>query len=558
MGDTALLILVLSVVAIVGLLIGAIRVKGVSLGIGGVLFGGILVGHQIQQWGWHLDNHALHFIKEFGLILFVYTIGIQVGPGFFASLKRSGLKLNALAASIVLLGGLTAVIIHLLMDVPLEVALGIYSGAVTNTPSLAAGQQILQELGLARADVDKLGLGYAMAYPFGILGILLSMWLIRVLFRVSVESESAAWHAQSNAAQHDLKALNVVIDNPNMDGLPFPELEGLIGQDVVCSRMKSGGDVLIPRPETVLHQGDYLHLVSGDEEQLRRAVLIVGHEVAESLSTQGTVMKSERVVVTNEKVLGKRLGELGLISKYRVVVSRLNRAGVELVANRDSSLQFGDILNIVGDNRDVDFVGRLLGNVSAKLQQVLILPVFIGICLGVLLGSVPVHLPNLPAPIKLGLAGGPLIVAIILARIGNIGRIHWFMPPSANLALREIGIVLFLAVVGLSSGGSFFHTLLQGEGLTWMAYGMAITLLPLIIVGVVARAVFGENYLTICGLLAGSMTDPPALAFANNISPGNGATSLAYATVYPLVMCLRILTPQLIAVMLWIAPTAGT
>ncbi|CAM3769512.1 Aspartate/alanine antiporter [Vibrio aerogenes CECT 7868] len=551
MGEIALSLLVLSVVAVVGLWLGGLKIKGVGLGIGGVLFGGILVGHIISQFGWHIDNHAMHFIKEFGLILFVYTIGIQVGPGFFASLKSSGLKLNGLAFGIVLLGGLTAVMLYFVFDLPLHVILGIFSGAVTNTPSLAAGQQVLQELGEATHQTDMLGLGYAMAYPFGILGILLSMWLIRIVFEISVDKEAEIYDSKSAGKVRNLLSVNILIENPNMNGMKFPELASLVGDDIVCSRVKTQGNLKVPGEDTILNVGDYLHFVGADPEKLHRAMVIIGSEVAESLSTKGTMLKSDRIVVTNEKVLGKHLGELDIKYQHNVVISRLNRAGVELVANRDSVLQFGDILYIIGQQSDIDDVGRMIGNKTSQLQNVQMLPIFIGIGLGVLLGSVPFQLPHLPAPLKLGLAGGPLIVAIILARIGSIGRLYWFMPPSANLALREIGIVLFLAVVGISCGGNFFTTILDGEGLTWMGLGVVITLVPLLTVGLLARLSGKLNYLTICGLMAGSMTDPPALAFANSIHATCGASALAYATVYPLVMCLRILTPQIIAVLLW-------
>ncbi len=555
MSELALSTLVLAVVAVIGLWIGGIKIKGVGLGIGGVLFGGIIVGHFTNQFGWHLDNHALHFIKEFGLILFVYTIGIQVGPGFFASLKSSGLRLNALATGIVLLGGLVAVALHFIFDLPLDVFLGIYSGAVTNTPSLAAGQQILQELGEGVARTDMLGMGYAMAYPFGILGILLSMWIVRIVFEINIDKEAADYDEQNNggSAHKDLLSVNVVIENPNMDGMEFKELETLIGQEIVCSRMKSNGELTVPGADTVLHIGDLLHFVGAKYDLLHKAVVIVGKEVKESLSTKGTDFKSDRIVVTNEKVLGKQLGDLHLKHQHNVVISRLNRSGVELVANRNSVLQFGDILYIVGQKDDIATVGKILGNAASKLQHVQMLPIFIGIGLGVLLGSIPFQLPHLPAPLKLGLAGGPLIVAIILARIGSIGRLYWFMPPSANLALREIGIVLFLAVVGISSGANFISTIVDGDGLSWMGYGIFITLIPLLIIGFVARFVMKLNYLSVCGLMAGSMTDPPALAFANAIHETSGASALAYATVYPLVMCLRILSPQIIAVLLWVA-----
>ena len=552
MSDVALSMLALSAVAIIGLWIGNLKVRGVGLGIGGVLFGGLIVGHIVKQYGWELDQHALHFIKEFGLILFVYTIGIQVGPGFFASLKNNGIKLNALAVGIVLLGGITAVALHFLFDLPLNVFLGIYSGGVTNTPSLAAGQQILQELGMSTEETSMLGLGYAMAYPFGILGILLTMWIIRLLFRVNIDKEAAEFDNGSGKSK-SLRFVNVEIRNNNLDGMSFNELSEILGEEVVCSRVKSNDQLKVPTEETTLHLGDRLHLVGPSLERLHQSVVVIGEEVQESMSTKGTHMKSVRIVVTEENVLGKKLSKLDLKHNHRVVISRLNRAGVELVADKNTVLQFGDILNIVGDTDDVEKVAHILGNTASKLNHVQMMPIFIGIALGVILGSIPIHLPQLPAPLKLGLAGGPLLVAIILSRIGSIGKLYWFMPPTANMALREIGIVLFLAVVGVNSGAHFLDTLIYGDGVSWMAYGAIITLVPLLIVGLIARAVFKTNYLSLCGTLAGSMTDPPALAFANSIHATSGASALAYATVYPLVMCLRILSPQIIAVLLWTA-----
>lgn len=552
MSEVALSILILSVVAVIGLWLGNLKIKGIGLGIGGVLFGGLLVGHFVAKFDWQLEEHAMHFIKEFGLILFVYTIGIQVGPGFFASLKSSGLRLNALAAGIVILGGITAVALHFIFNLPLNVFLGIYSGAVTNTPSLAAGQQILQELGMSADSTSTLGLGYAMAYPFGILGILLSMWLVRVFFKINVDKEADDFSGGGASSKNKIVYANVLIENKNLDQLTLAGLVELIGEEVVCSRLKTGGELLVPKADTVIKVGDIIRIVAPSRQQLQKAMTIVGKEVSDTLSTQGTNYRSDRVVVTNEKILGKKLSEMDLKHKYNVVISRQNRAGVELVANKDSVLQFGDILNIVGDRGDIDKVSELLGNVSSKLNHVQMLPIFVGIGLGVLLGSLPIHISGLPAPLKLGLAGGPLIVAIILARIGSIGRVYWFMPPSANLALREIGIVLFLAVVGVKSGAHFVETLFHGDGFSWMAYGVAITLIPLIVVGFIARWMMKVNYLSVCGLMAGSMTDPPALAFANSIHHSSGAAALSYATVYPLVMCLRILSPQIIAVLLWV------
>ncbi|HCX6828822.1 TPA: putative transporter [Escherichia coli] len=550
MSDIALTVSILALVAVVGLFIGNVKFRGIGLGIGGVLFGGIIVGHFVSQAGMTLSSDMLHVIQEFGLILFVYTIGIQVGPGFFASLRVSGLRLNLFAVLIVIIGGMVTAILHKLFDIPLPVVLGIFSGAVTNTPALGAGQQILRDLGTPMEMVDQMGMSYAMAYPFGICGILFTMWMLRVIFRVNVETEAQQHESSRTNGGALIKTINIRVENPNLHDLAIKDVPILNGDKIICSRLKREETLKVPSPDTIIQLGDLLHLV-GQPADLHNAQLVIGQEVDTSLSTKGTDLRVERVVVTNENVLGKRIRDLHFKERYDVVISRLNRAGVELVASGDISLQFGDILNLVGRPSAIDAVANVLGNAQQKLQQVQMLPVFIGIGLGVLLGSIPVFVPGFPAALKLGLAGGPLIMALILGRIGSIGKLYWFMPPSANLALRELGIVLFLSVVGLKSGGDFVNTLVNGEGLSWIGYGALITAVPLITVGILARMLAKMNYLTMCGMLAGSMTDPPALAFANNLHPTSGAAALSYATVYPLVMFLRIITPQLLAVLFW-------
>ena len=551
MSDIAITISLLALVAVIGLWIGHWKIRGVGLGIGGVLFGGIIVAHFTNQYGLQLDARTLHFVQEFGLILFVYTIGIQVGPGFFASLRKSGLKLNAFAILIVVLGSVAAVIVHKVADVPLDIALGIYAGAVTNTPALGAGQQILTELGVQQTTVT-MGMSYAMAYPFGICGILLAMWLIRLFFKVKVDDEAARFNAESGQEKESLHSISVKVTNQNLDGLTLIEVPGFSDEEVVCSRLKREDMEIVPKASTEIRTNDILQLV-GDDAALSKMRLIIGHEVDAPTSSYSGEIRAERVVVTNEKVLGKKIRTLGIHQKYGVVISRLNRAGIELVPTANTTLQFGDVLHMVGHTDVLNKAISVIGNAQQKLLQVQMLPVFIGIGLGVLVGSIPFYIPGFPVALKLGLAGGPLVVALILARIGTIGKLYWFMPPSANLALREIGIVLFLAVVGLKSGASFFDTLLNGSGLEWMGYGIFITFIPLMITGILARLYGKLNYLTICGLLAGSMTDPPALAFANEIKEDNGAAALSYATVYPLVMFLRIMSPQLLAVLLWAA-----
>ena len=550
MSDIALTVSILALVAVVGLFIGNVKFRGIGLGIGGVLFGGIIVGHFVSQAGMTLSSDMLHVIQEFGLILFVYTIGIQVGPGFFASLRVDRLRLNLFAVLIVIIGGLVTAILHKLFDIPLPVVLGIFSGAVTNTPALGAGQQILRDLGTPMEMVDQMGMSYAMAYPFGICGILFTMWMLRVIFRVNVETEAQQHESSRTNGGALIRTINIRVENPNLHDLAIKDVPILNGDKIICSRLKREETLKVPSPDTIIQLGDLLHLV-GQPADLHNAQLVIGQEVDTSLSTKGTDLRVERVVVTNENVLGKRIRDLHFKERYDVVISRLNRAGVELVASGDISLQFGDILNLVGRPSAIDAVANVLGNAQQKLQQVQMLPVFIGIGLGVLLGSIPVFVPGFPAALKLGLAGGPLIMALILGRIGSIGKLYWFMPPSANLALRELGIVLFLSVVGLKSGGDFVNTLVNGEGLSWIGYGALITAVPLITVGILARMLAKMNYLTMCGMLAGSMTDPPALAFANNLHPTSGAAALSYATVYPLVMFLRIITPQLLAVLFW-------
>jgi len=539
-------LLILGLIAVLGLSLGQVKLKGVGLGIGGVLFAGIAVGHLASRAGIHLDHAMLEFVREFGLILFVYSIGIQVGPGFFAALKRAGLGLNLMAASLVLLGALVAVAIHLLADLPLPVVLGLFSGAVTNTPSLGAAQQALQQTGADPSLLALPPLGYAIAYPFGIAGILLTMALIRGLFRVDVAASAAAYEAKRRATLDPIATLDVVVRRPELDGMLLCRLPGL-GEGVVASRLLRHGVLQVPHDGTRVEPGDVLHLV-GPPDRLARARDALGTAYDMPLTTKGTDLAWARVVVTETRVLGKTISALNLEDTHDVRVSRVTRSGVELVVTPGLHLQFGDILNIIGKPDDIRRAGALLGS-EHRLKEVHLSPMFIGIVLGLILGSLPLMLPGMPAPLKLGLAGGPLVAALILARVGRIGRFVWFMPPVANTALRELGIVLFLAVVGFRSGGQFVETLLHGGGAMWLLYGALITLLPLLLVGFFAHLVMKTNYLTTCGLLAGSMTDPPALAFANSLSPSE-APALAYATVYPLVMCLRILVPQIMVIAL--------
>lgn len=541
-------VLALSLAAVVGLALGAVKVRGIGLGVGGVLFAGLVLGHL----GLRGDPHVLEFLKEFGLILFVYTIGVQVGPGFFSALKRVGLPLNLMAAAIVGLGVLTTVAVFFVAGLPLPVVLGLFSGAVTNTPSLAAGQQMLAQMGATKETLTLLPTGYAVAYPFGIAGILLAMTVIRMLFRVSPAAEGEAFEAGQQARRHGLETLNVRLTNPNLDGLPLSEIPGLHDHGVVVSRVlrqEADGHIEVPHPETRFRCGDVLFLV-GTPQALHAMQLILGETADINLKERTEEVKWDRLVVTNTKILGKSVDDLNLLQQCDVVISRVSRSGIELLPSPQLHLQFGDIVQVIGTEEHIRAAAKLLGNTGKALQQAQILPIFAGIALGVLIGAIPIALPGLPAPVSLGLAGGPLLAALLLSRLGHMGPLVWFMPPSANHALREVGIVLFLAVVGLNAGDRFFDVLMHGDGVAWMGWAALITVVPLLVVGLAARLIWKQNYLTLCGVLAGSMTDPPALAFAAAQSSSEAA-SVAYATVYPLVMCLRILAPQILVLLLW-------
>lgn len=548
MSEVALVVVALAVAGGLGLLLGNLHWRGIGLGIGGVLFVGIAVGHVSDALGLHFNAEMMEFVREFGLILFVFTIGIQVGPGFFAALQSSGLRLNAAAAAIVLLGVAVTVVLHYTSGIPLPVLLGLMSGAVTNTPGLGAVTQVLKDAGADPATVAAPSLGYAVAYPFGILGILGTMLAVRGVLRISVAREVAAFDAERKAGDAALPVMNVEIRNPNITGLRLGEVPDLFDAGVVASRMRKDGALIVPTRETVAGTGDVLHLV-GPAAKLRAMQIILGEEVQTALTTKGTALTWTRIVVTNKRLLGRRLRDLGLTEAHGVSISRINRAGVELPAQGASTLQFGDIITVVGAPEGIDAIRGVLGDERHALEEVQFTAVLFGIALGVLLGSIPLMVPGLPAPVKLGLAGGPLVVALILSRIGHLGPFVWYMPPVANHALRELGIVLFLAVVGIKAGDRFLETLINGDGLYWMAHGVLITLIPLLIVGFAARVLFRFNYLTLCGVLAGSMTDPPALAFANGMS-SSSAAAIGYASVYPLVMCMRILAPQILLILL--------
>ncbi|MDD2762028.1 MAG: putative transporter [Methylomonas sp.] len=537
-------ILIISLVISTGLVLGRFNIAGIRLGIAGVLFSGLIFGH----FDLTINPEVMHFLREFGLILFVYAIGLQVGPSFVSSFFKYGIKLNGMAAAVVISGALIAVAISVIGDIPMPVAVGLFSGATTNTPALAAAQQVLG--GLPRIDAETMkmpGLGYAVAYPFGIVGIILAMLLIKRVFNIEIAAEAESF-AQNQQEQAQIPVSeDLIVENPNINGLTLAQIPFFESMSVVVTRILHLGEtnVNVARPDSVLGIGDTIRVV-GEHEQLKRLKIVIGPQAEINLDEIAQNLRTKRLVVTNKAAINQSIGDLCL--RYGVTISRVHRPDVEFTPTSAVHVQFGDEVMVVGNQDALNNIEKALGNSLEELAHPQIMPIFIGITLGVILGSLPLYLPGIPSALKLGMAGGPLLVAIMLSRIGNWGTMTWHLPKSSNIILKDIGIVLFLACVGLHSGDEFVNTLLNGDGFYWMACATLITLLPLLIVALIARLVVKLNYLSLCGLLAGSMTDPPALAYANSLHP-SAAVSIAYATVYPMVTILRILSAQLIIVL---------
>lgn len=536
--DTAHAVFALAVIAVSGLALGKIKIRGIGLGIAGVLFSGLAFGH----FGLAVNHDVLEFLREFGLILFVYAIGVQVGPGFVTSLKRQGALLNGLAAAIVISGALVTLLVSWAGKIPIPIAVGLFSGATTNTPSLAAAQQALRELPNGAANAGMPGVGYAVAYPFGIAGIILTMLLTRAVFHISVPQEVNELKTEQETWAPPLVRRSLRVTNANLDGLFVKNVPAMAETGVIFSRLMHNGQVQAVQSQTVLHQGDTL-LGVGTPEKLDELCLVMGEEAPEDVAEIPAALQSEKIIITQNRVVGKTVRELGL-SAQGVTITRIERAGLELTPGPNVPLQYGDTVRAVGKRADLDAAAQQLGNSLKDLNQPQVLPVFVGIALGVVLGSIPFQLPGMSAPVKLGLAGGPLLAAIILSGCGKTGPLVWYLPSSAISMMRELGIILFLACVGLKSGEKFVPALLNG-GWQWMLWAGLITLVPLLTVAVYARLVCKMNYATLCGLLAGSMTDPPALAFAGNATDSE-YPSLSYATVYPLVMLLRVVAAQIL------------
>ena len=522
----------------VGVLLGKIKIFGVSLGVTFVLFAGILMGH----FGFTGETHILHFIREFGLILFVFCIGLQVGPSFFSSFKKGGMRLNMLAVGIVLLNIAVALSIYFIdggIDLPMIV--GILYGAVTNTPGLGAAQEALNQINYTG---DPIALGYACAYPLGVVGIIGSIIAIRYICRVNLKKEEQELNTQEADVKHQPHMLHLEVRNESISGKTLLQIKDFLGRPFVCSRIRHEGHVSNPNHETIFHVGDQLFIVCS-EEDAEAVAAFIGKEIHVDWEKQDTPIVSRRILVTKSEINGKKLGSLHFRSMYGVNVTRINRSGMDLFADPNLVLQVGDRVMVVGQQDAVERVAGVLGNQLKRLDTPNIVTISVGIFLGILLGSLPITFPGMPTPVKLGLAGGPLVVAILIGRFGHKMHLVTYTTMSANLMLREIGIVLFLASVGIEAGEHFVQTVVEGSGLLYVGYGFLITVIPLLIIGMISRFYCKVNYFTLMGLIAGSNTDPPALAYANQTS-GNDAPAVGYSTVYPLTMFLRILAGQMI------------
>lgn len=532
-------IFVLALAIAVGIFLGAkLKFKGITLGITWILFCAIACSH----FGMTLDPLVESFAKDLGLILFVYSIGLQVGPGFFSSFGKGGLKLNMLALSVVLLGCLTALAIHWISGEDIATMTGVLFGAVTNTPGLGAAQQTYQDLtGVANPDIAS---GYAMAYPLGVVGIILSLLAIKWFFRIKLDKEEAQVMAEKGEVKQ-IEHLDIKLTNPQVEGIRVRDLSLLTHVKLIVSRLiDAAGNDSMPDGDTILHVGDKVRIV-GDREN-ERTVLLLGEktDIPSDEGNKEVHLMNRHIIVTKQKLNGKRIGDLNVRAAYHITITRIRRAGVELLATPDLILQLGDRLTVVGEAEAVDKVAKVFGNSTKKLDAPNLASLFFGIILGVALGSIPFALPGLTQPFKLGLAGGSLIVAILMGAFGPKYHLVTYTTSSANLMIREIGIALFLAAVGFGAGKSFIPTLVGG-GYVWIGYGVLITLIPVLLIGIVARAWMKLDYFTLMGLIAGSTTNPPALAYATSQSSSNDRAAVAYSTVYPLTMFLRVLTGQL-------------
>lgn len=530
-----------------GVLLGKIKFFGISLGVTFVLFVGILAGH----FGFTGNPAILSFVQDFGLILFVFCIGLQVGPSFFSSFKRGGITLNLLAVGIVFLNIAVALILYFALqgrvDIPMMV--GILCGAVTNTPGLGAANEALQQL---HYQGPEIAMGYACAYPLGVMGIILSMIIIRYICRVDVQRDSDEIQKEEEANPHMKPyTISLKVQNEALSGKTLSQVQNFLARDFVCTRIIQDGHMITPNANTVFRLGDRMFLVCAEDDS-EAIMAFIGPKIEQdwdATNQQDKPMVSRRILVTQPNINGKTLGELHFSSMYGVNVTRVNRSGMDLFAARQLRLQVGDRVMVVGPQDAIERVANLLGNQLRRLDHPNIVTIFVGILCGILFGSLPIAIPGMPTPVKLGLAGGPLIISILIGRFGHKVKLVTYTTMSANLMLREVGLVLFLASVGIKAGENFVQMVVEGDGVLYVGLGFLITFIPLVITGIVARWHHRVNYFTLMGLIAGSNTDPPALAYANQIA-GNDAPAVGYSTVYPLTMFLRILTAQLLVLLM--------
>ena len=538
------IVLLYAFVIAVGVLLGKIKFFGVSLGVTFVLFTGIVCGH----FGFTGNTQILTFMQDFGLILFVFCIGLQVGPSFFTSFKKGGVSMNVVAVGVVLLNVAVALGLYYALGgrVELPMMVGILCGAVTNTPGLGAANEALSQLSY---DGPQIAMGYACAYPLGVLGIIGSIILVRLICRINLKKEEEDLAQQEGADPHlTPHQMHLEVHNEALDGKTLFQVKNFLGRNFVISRILQNGHVSIPNKDTIFHVGDQMLVVCA-EDDAEAITAFIGPKVEVNWKKQDTPMVSRRILVTQSNMNGKRLGQLHFSSIYGVNVTRVNRSGMDIFASPDLTLQVGDRVTVVGPLDAIDRIANLMGNSMKRLDHPNIVTIFVGIFLGILFGSLPIAFPGIPTPVKLGLAGGPLIVSILIGRFGYKLKLVTYTTMSANLMLREIGIALFLASVGVKAGANFVQTVVEGDGMLYVGCGFLITIIPLLIMGVFGRYYYKINYFKLMGLMAGSTTDPPALAYANQVT-GSNAPAVGYSTVYPVTMFLRILTAQLLILIL--------
>lgn len=541
--SVAYTVIVYSVVIAIGVALGKVKFFGISFGIAWVLFAGIAMA----EMGFTVNTHIQHFIKEFGLILFVYTIGLQVGPGFFSAFKKEGIKLNLLAVISIATCVATVIAIHYLTNTDMSTLVGIMSGAVTNTPGLGAANAALAEK--FGEDAPSLTTMYAVAYPFGVFGIIIVMLGLRGIFKVNIEAEKRLNSLRHSKDQVIINRFAIKVSNPSLFGKKLSVIKKTLDFDFTISRMCRKGEILLADADSLIEEGDVVLVVANQREN-EKFFTLMGDSVAITdyfPDEKDMRYTSRRINVTQRAIFTKTLGELDVRRRFGVTITRVFRAGVEFVPSAHTKLQFGDTITVIGDETHIQLVSKEFGNSKRRLQTPHIAELFMGITLGVLLGSIPFSIPGIPGAVRLGLAGGPLIVAILISRYGGKFSVTHYVSQSANLMVREIGIVLFLASVGLDAKAKFIETLLHGDGLYWMGLGVLITLIPLLVTSLIARIKGKLDYLEICGLLSGASTDPPALAFANDMS-NSEIPALTYASVYPLTTFLRIMVAQLLIV----------